>query len=150
MVRKSRHAMDPVEGPFASHNTTPKALTKQEFGRRLSAYLLDRGMTQSDLARETGKYGKPLGRDSISTYVNGHAFPTPRSLDQLAKALGVNREDLLPNSIMQALDDEVPAVELKQAPGHPDKTWLRVNRMMSFSTAAKIIAILEAEQETQH
>ena len=129
--------LEPVTGQL-----TPKALTRQEFGRRLNRLMHEKEWNQSDLARAAG-----IGRDSVSTYVNGKVFPTPLALKKIAAALGVDREALLPNEIMSAFDDEVPAVELKQASGHPDKAWLRVNRMMSFATAAKIIALIDEEDK---
>ena len=46
-------AMEPV-----TTQVTPKALTKQEFGRRLQARMLEKEWNQSDLARASG-----LGRD---------------------------------------------------------------------------------------
>jgi transcriptional regulator with XRE-family HTH domain len=119
---------------------TPRALTRQEFGRRLFKLLNERGMNQSDLARQAD-----MGRDSISTYVNGHTFPTPKNLRAMAEALGVEPHELLPNEIMSAFDDEHPAIELKQAAGHPGKAWLRVNRMMSFGTAARIVTLIEED-----
>lgn len=123
----------------------PRELTRQEFGRRLQALMLGKGWNQAELARRASAGGTKLGRDSISTYINGHTFPTPLKLDALAKALGVSREQLLPNSMMQAMDAEQPAIELKQAPGHTDKAWLRINRAMSFDAAAQIIAIIKAD-----
>jgi transcriptional regulator with XRE-family HTH domain len=123
----------------------PRELTRQEFGRRLQNLMLARGWNQAELSRQASKQGTTIGRDSISTYINGHTFPTPLKLDALAKALGVPREQLLPNSMMQAMDAETPAIELKQAPGHPDKAWLRINRAMSFDAAAQIIAIIKAD-----
>lgn len=129
--------LEPVTGQL-----TPKALTRQEFGRRLNRLMHEKEWNQSDLARAAG-----IGRDSVSTYVNGKVFPTPLALKKIAAALGVDREALLPNEIMSAFDDEMPAVELKQASGHPDKAWLRVNRMMSFATAAKIIALIDEEDK---
>ena len=36
---------------------------------------------------------------------------------------------------------------MKQAAGHPGKAWVRLNRMMSFTAAAQIAAILEKETE---
>jgi len=138
MVRKARAVMSPVE--TQAPQLTPRALTRQEFGRRLATLLLDKGWNQSDLARAA-----ELGRDSISTYVNGKTFPTPKALKALSEALGVSKDDLLPNQMMQAMDDEHPAVELKQASGHPNKAWLRINRAMSFATAAKIIELINKE-----
>lgn len=122
---------------------TPKALTRQEFGRRLYQRLIDKEWNQSDLGRAAG-----LGRDSISGYINGKKFPTPLALQKMADALGCAPADLLPNSMMNAMDDEHPAVELKQAAGHPGKAWLRVNRALSFGTAAKIINLIDDEDQT--
>lgn len=140
MVRKSRQALPPSD--VIDGGLTPKALTKQEFGRRLYALLMARSMSQSDLARATN-----MGRDSISTYVNGKTFPTPLAIKKLADALGVEPEELLPNGMMAAMEEEHPAVELRQASGHADKAWLRVNRAMSFATAAKIIALIDEEDK---
>ena len=136
MPRRSRQTMEPT--PTTS--LTPKALTKQEFGRRLNGLILDKNWNQADLSRAAG-----LGRDSISTYVNGKTFPTPRALNALATALGVAPADLLPNAMMSAMEDEHPAIELRQAAGHPGKAWLRINRSMSFASAAKIIEIINDE-----
>lgn len=138
MARKSRFASPPTELPDDA--LTPKALTRQEFGRRLTSLMLARDWNQSDLGRAAG-----IGRDSISNYINGKTFPTPQLLKRLAEALGVEREQLLPNSMMSAIEDEHPAVELKAAAGHPGKAWLRINRAMSFETGAKIIALIDEE-----
>lgn len=140
MARRSRQTMEPSD----SNSLTPRALTKQEFGRRLQGLLLTKDWTQADLARATG-----LGRDSISTYINGKTFPTPRALRLVADALGVKTEDLLPNSLMQAMEDEHPAISLTQAVGHPGKAWLRINRAMSFTAAAKIIEVIQADDAHQ-
>ena len=137
MVRKSRTAMPVAED---TPLLTPRALTRQEFGRRLANLIIQKNWNQSDLSRASG-----LGRDSISTYVNGKTFPTPRALKALADALRVKPEDLLPNQMMQAMDDEHPAIELRQASGHPGKAWLRINRAMSFATAAQIIELINKE-----
>lgn len=140
MARKSRFALPPADMPDGG--LTPRALTKQEFGRRLFQLMMARSMSQSDLARAA-----EMGRDSISTYVNGKTFPTPLALKKLADALGVEQEELLPNGMMAAMEDEHPAVELRQAAGHPDKAWVRVNRSMSFATAAKIISLIDEEDK---
>lgn len=141
MSRKSRSAM----APSAIETTpmlTPRALTRQEFGRRLQQLMLAKNWNQSDLARAAD-----LGRDSISTYVNGKTFPTPVALKKLADALGMEPSELLPNAMMNAMDDEHPAVELRQAAGHPGKAWLRVNRAVSFGAAARIVEIINKDDE---
>lgn len=139
MSRSSRFASAP--GDSAISSLTPKALTRQEFGRRVYQLMLAKGWRQSDLARRSG-----LGRDSISTYIRGRSFPEPVSLQKMAKALGVTSEELLPNTIASAIDAEHPAIELKQATGQPGMAWLRVNRLVSISTAARIIDLLKDEK----
>jgi transcriptional regulator with XRE-family HTH domain len=118
---------------------TPKELTKQEFGRRLMALMLDKGWNQSELARAS-----KLGRDAISTYIRGVSFPEPKNLHKLAKALDTTADQLLPNAIVRAMDnDAAPMLEIRQAAGHPDKVWVRVNRMVTFTQAAEIFALLK-------
>lgn len=120
----------------------PKELGKLEFGRRLMKLMLDRGWNQSDLARAAG-----LGRDAISTYVRGRSFPEPRSLRSLADALGVTTDELLPNSVTLAMDaDTSPMLEIKQAAGHPDRVFIRINRMVSLQQAAEIFNIIKGEK----
>jgi transcriptional regulator with XRE-family HTH domain len=118
---------------------SPAEIGKLEFGRRLSKHIIDRGWNQSDLARAAG-----LGRDAISTYVRGRSFPEPRSLKALADALRVEPTALLPNEIALALkSDTAPMLEIKQAAGHPDYVYLRINRMVSLDQAAQIFSILK-------
>jgi transcriptional regulator with XRE-family HTH domain len=145
MARKSHFALAPSddEVPLA-----PNQLTKQEFGRRLARILEERFLSQSDLVRLVEKTtGEKMGRDAISTYVNGRAFPTPKSLALLCTALGLTREELLPNAAIQAINDEHPALELRAAAGHPGKAWLRINRLMRFETATKIVTIINDEDK---
>lgn len=125
---------------------TPEALSKQEFGRRLQKALNDRNWSQADLAREVERVtGRKMGRDAISTYINGRSFPTPNSLNQLCKALQMTREELLPNALINATRDEVPAFEMRAAVGQPGRAWVRVNRLMSFETATEIARLLNVE-----
>lgn len=123
---------------------SPKALSKQEFGRRLHHLMLSQSMNQSELARRAG-----LGRDNISCYVRGLKFPTPMNIRKLADVLGVTTEELLPNAMMHAIDAEHPAVEIKQAPGHPGISWLRINRRVRSSTAVKILTLIEADDSEE-
>src|SRR3546814_4094336 len=64
MSRSPRYAVDPAGEP--RNLLTPRHLTKQEFGRRLYQLMLAKNWSQADLARRA-----ELGRDSISTYING-------------------------------------------------------------------------------
>lgn len=118
----------------------PKHLTKQAFGRRLYQLMLSRGWNQSELARQAN-----LPRDSISTYVRGVALPTPKSLRALADALGMQATDLLPNAVENAIDDDFPSVEMRVSPAAPNAAWVRINRLVSLSTAVKVIELIEGD-----
>jgi transcriptional regulator with XRE-family HTH domain len=120
----------------------PKHLTKQEFGRRLYQLMLARGWNQSELARKAD-----LPRDSVSTYIRGRTLPTPKSLQAMADALGVTPADILPNSIESAVDEDMPSIEMRVSTSAPSMAWLRVNRLVSLSTAAKVIEMIEGERE---
>lgn len=127
---------------------TPEALRKQEFGRSLQKLLNERNWSQSDLARAAvAATGKSIGRDAISTYINGRSFPTPASLNQLCKAFGLPREELFPNALMNVAQDEHPAFEMRAATGDPGRAWVRVNRLMSFETATAIAQMLNVEDQ---
>lgn len=136
MTRSTRFHVDELpDGGLA-----PKHLTRQQFGRRLYQLMLARGWNQSELARQAG-----LPRDSISTYVRGVALPTPKSLQALSVALGMTPADILPNAVEAALDEDHPSFEMKVSPSAPSTAWLRVNRLVSLSTATKIAELIEAD-----
>lgn len=120
----------------------PDDIRKQELGRRIHQLLLERGWSQSELARRAN-----LGRDAISTYVRGTVFPTPRSLRAIARAFGVSEDDLLPDRAGRALDHEVPSLDIRQASGHPELCWLRVNQRTTLDQALRIAAILRETEE---
>jgi transcriptional regulator with XRE-family HTH domain len=149
MARKSHFALAPAAEDMPEA-LAPTQLTKQEFGRRLAHMLDERHMSQSDLVRLIKAHtGADIGRDAISTYVNGRSFPTPKSLGLICAALGVTRDELLPNASIQAINDEHPALELRAASGHPGKAWLRINRMMSFETATEIVKLVNEEDKRE-
>lgn len=118
----------------------PKHLSKQEFGRRLANFLDRKNWNQSDLARHAN-----LPRDSISTYVRGKVLPTPKSLRAMADALGTTPTDLLPNAAENAIDADVPSIEMRVSVSAPGTAWLRVNRMLTVETAAQIISLVNAD-----
>jgi len=139
MARKHRVHLAQDDSP-SPEALKPKHLTKQEFGRRLYNLMLKRGWSQSDAARECG-----LERDKISVYVRGKSLPTPTNLDKLAKGFGVAPEDLLPNYVESAIDEDAPSFEMKVSTADVGVAWLRVNRMVKMSTAVKIAELLEAD-----
>lgn len=143
MARKTSKSSDKrfVRDEDIDDGYAPRSLTKQEFGRRLLRMTLDRGWNQSELARQCD-----VGKDAISTYINGKSLPGPRNLQKIAMAFGVEPGSLLPNSIETTMDRELPAFEMRQAVGHPDQVWLRINRAVKFKTAAKIVDLLKEDQ----
>lgn len=122
----------------------PRHLSKQEFGGRLSNFIVAKKWNQSDLARAAG-----LPRDSISTYVRGKVLPTPKSLRAMADALGVSPIDLLPNAVVNAITSDVPSVEMRVSVSSPDMAWLRINRLLTFETATKVIGLVNADAKSR-
>lgn len=142
--REARRHLPPTESSTHTQGeqNDRKQLTKQEFGRRLQRALLDRGWNQSELARRAN-----LRRDAISTYVRGRSFPEPVSLERLARALGMQPGELLPNAEIQAISqDERPAFQMRQSQGYPDKVWLQVNQVVTAEQALRIHKILSEHQ----
>jgi transcriptional regulator with XRE-family HTH domain len=139
MPRKIRSHAGIYDSP-AEKTLTPKHLTKQEFGKRLYGLMLAKGWHQSELARQAG-----IARDAVSVYIRGKALPTPLNRDRLAKALSVDPDELLPNHIESAIDEDMPAFEMKVSSSAPGTAWLRVNRLVRTSTAVRIAELLEAD-----
>lgn len=119
---------------------TPKHLTKQEFAKRVYQLMLGKGWNQSELSRRSG-----LPRDSISVYIRAKSLPTPGNLQKLADAFGVKSDELLPNHLESAIDEDNPSFEMRVSTSLPSKAWVRVNRLVSMSTATKIAELLEAD-----
>lgn len=140
MARKVRKYMS-SEDNMSDEPLAPTSLTKAQFGKRVYTLMLKKGWHQSELARRAD-----LPRDAVSIYVRGRSYPTPKNLAKLAAALGVSPDELLPNHASEAIEaDETPAFEMKVSTSAPDKAWLRVNRLVSVTTAVKVAELLEAD-----
>jgi len=140
----SRTALPPSPPQQSGGAATPRNIMRQEFGRRLFQLMLKAGMSQADLSRKAA-----LGKDAISTYIRGLSFPEPVNQKKLARALDVTLEELLPSVTMTAIDNEIPALEIKVAQGHPDKIWIRVNQMVDMKTAALIFDALRKPDDAR-
>lgn len=129
----------PNDGPGdrSDESLAPKALAREEFGRRVYNAMLKKGWRQSDLARVSG-----VPKDSVSTYIRGKVMPTSLSLQKIAEALGVDPTDLLPNALYRAIDADTPDFEMKVSPGDGTKAWVRLNRLMSMKAAVAIATIV--------
>ena len=125
---------------------SPNPMSKKEFGRHLQRLLNDRNWSQADLAREVlAVTGKRMGRDAVSTYINGRSFPTPASLNRLCRAFGIPREELLPSVLVNTTKDQHLAFGMRVTSSQPGKAWVEVNRAMSFDTATEIARLLSLE-----
>lgn len=143
MTRKTRtHLPVGKKGGEGGDGTeTPQQfMTKEDFARNLYRLMQARGWHQSDLARRAG-----LTRASISDYMNGRAAPTPISVQKLAKALGVKEHDIMPNHIANAISDDAVNFEMKISDGNPNLVRLRMDRLVSLETAAKISSLLSED-----
>lgn len=97
-----------------------------------------KGWNQSELGRQAG-----IERASISEYMRGAAFPSEAKLEKLASVLGTTVHEIVPEP---PPDDGAPAtLELKVYAG--DKARLRVDRLVSLSTGAKIIELIERDSQ---
>ena len=141
MARKVRtHVMI---GDTPTFNLRPKHLTKMEFAKRVYRLMLNKGWHAAELARQAG-----LERAAIGTYLHGKTFPSPTNLAALAKALGVTPEELLPNTVESAIDEDNPSFEIKASDNAPGLAWLRINRLVTMETATKIATLIGADNAT--
>lgn len=138
MVRRQRTHIG--EDNVVKSGLKPAHLSKLEFARRLYRLMLERGWNQSELARNSG-----LTRDAISTYMTGKSLPTNQSVIQLAQALGVEPIEILPNIVENAIEQDIPSLELRVSNNEPGKAWLRINRLVTMPAATAIVDILNKD-----
>jgi transcriptional regulator with XRE-family HTH domain len=119
----------------------PKSISKDEFGRRVYTAMLAKGWTQAELGRQAD-----LPRDSVSKYIRGVVLPEQGNLQKLAAALGMKTEELLPNIIERSIRDDIPSLELKVSSADSTRSWLKVNRLVTTTTAVKVIELLNADK----
>lgn len=77
-------------------------MSNDNFGARLERMLIDRGMTQTDLARKMWNetyvdkrgYEVVKGKDCISGYISGRRQPSRLVYEQMLRALNLTQEEL--------------------------------------------------------
>lgn len=114
---------------------------KEAFARKVYDLMLKKGWRQADLAREAG-----LPRDAVSVYMRAQSLPTVHNLGKIAKAFGVDPEELIPARLLSE-QGRVPVFEIR-ATHTPDLVTLRVNQDVPLSTAMKIAELLNAKAST--
>jgi transcriptional regulator with XRE-family HTH domain len=123
------------------------AISREEFARRLQLALVEKGWNQSELARAVN-----TGRHNISVYASAKSYPMPPLLKNMATALGVDPEWLLPGMLPSPdhpSASEEPAESLKLEPG-ADKNLahLKVDMEVSWADALKVMEILYGQRKT--
>jgi transcriptional regulator with XRE-family HTH domain len=130
--------------------TPTEQLGLEQFADRLQGLRVAKDWSQSDLAREvwgeqtnkrTGKISAK-NRDRISTYEMGKSWPDPHNLLKIAAALGVTPEELAPDLTGATVERQNPEIAIVAVAGHADKVMLRINKLVSFDTMTRIVAIL--------
>lgn len=126
----------------------PRDAVKMEFARRLQRAIVEKGWTQSELARRASKFmPKEFGnkeeggmiRDNISKYIRAKALPSSIHLNALAKALGTKSEELLPS---RGVDSNTDAIAFDMRDIGEGKVWLRINQSVPMTVAIKIATLL--------
>jgi transcriptional regulator with XRE-family HTH domain len=141
MTRKTRTHL-PVGskgggGEGAGTEAPQQFMTKEDFARNLYRLMQRKGWSQSELARRAD-----MTRASVSDYINARATPTPHSVLNLARALGVKEHEVMPNHIASAVRDDAVNFEMKVSDGNPNLVRLRMDRLVSLETASKISILL--------
>lgn len=114
---------------------------KKAFAANVRKYMQKKGWYQSELARRA-----QLSRDQISKYCRGEALAGDEALHKLAGALGVAVSDLVPDKAQSSRDaSTLTATEFKMIPGRPGAVWLKIDRVVSVSTAVAVIELLEKD-----
>ena len=136
-VAKRYH--NPPPGNVVPIGAPPDAI-RMDFARRLQAALVERGWTQSELARRVAPLLKNsrLGRDNISKYVRGKVLPLPPALAAIAKVLEMESSDLLPiGRAPSAVETEQPPMSIRSL-GEGEMGWIQLNMALPFDTILEI------------
>lgn len=126
------------------------------FADNLKRARVERGMSQSELAREiwgvtidTRGYSVAKNRDRISVWEQGKAVPEPASLQKLSDVLGVPVEELAPELTMETIDRAPPQIHFHMVPGGAGIVHLQVNTLCSLDTAVAIASILSKDEKSK-
>jgi len=124
----------------------PRDAAMLAFGQRLQNLMDKKGWNQADTARYMStQKGSTVQRDTISKYVNGHAFPSAPNLAALAAIFGVERDYLMPTRGIRNNADVVPAAGVQDTGN--GTAWLRVNQQVDWATAIKVLELLQKKED---
>lgn len=134
---------DRLASASAKAREKARELVKKAFARRLYKLMVEKNMTQSEVARRAG-----VKRGLMSTWYNAVSLPSPLNLANLANVLDVSPEELLPEQDRATaegpgLAEKPPALSVQS---QPDGTiMLRVNRSVKPDTAVEVMKLLAAD-----
>ncbi len=123
---------------------------RRTFSKNLRNALLEKGFSQSDIARKmwgNTPTGAAAGRDKVSTWVNGVALPNPGHLKELCDALGSEIEDLIPGGMHAAQSAETAPLKLTMT--GEGLAHLEVNADLPSEAAIKIYEIVRKVNEAR-
>jgi transcriptional regulator with XRE-family HTH domain len=128
----------------------------ESFGDRLRRILIERNMSQSDLARlvfnetriDNRGYEVVVGKDRISAYINNRAKPEPKTLRLIANALKMTPEELAPEVVSESgKNADGPTMLVEALSGHTDKVRLQIHQLIPLHKAVKIMSIINEPDE---
>lgn len=135
-------------------NTPTTAGANDTFARRLHRAMLEKKLSQSDLARKVwgtipnkAGYEVARNRDRISVYLRGETKPDQKNLQTIADALGMTVEDLAPESLVSPADRENPPLQMTVLSGHHNKVLLRINMIVPMELGAKVMSLLAEDRD---
>lgn len=140
-----KHAAFYNDPPSGEYNSADQLALRREFARRLQAFMDDKGWNQAELARRTAEHcrtGK-FGRDNVSSYIRAISLPGPVYLKAIAKALGVEKEDLLPSGLARGVDTALPEVQVRDA--GDGLAHLKINQAVKWEVAIKVLELLKSD-----
>jgi transcriptional regulator with XRE-family HTH domain len=134
-----RRFYNPPPGNPPPAGAPPDAI-RMDFARRLQSALVQKGWTQSELARRVAPLLKNsrLGRDNISKYVRGKVLPLPPALNAIARVLDLDVTELLPQGrAPSAVESERPPFEIKTLE-EGEMAWIHLSMALPFTTCLEI------------
>jgi len=126
--------------------------TRRDFGNHLLRLMEKAEVNQSELAKrcfDTTVDSRGLtvskGRDRISKYTRGIAFPDNATLAKLAKALNVTLQELVPPSVRTVMTAQRETFRVDFDCGIAGCGTVEINRMMTLEAIERIRRIIHED-----
>jgi transcriptional regulator with XRE-family HTH domain len=113
------------------------------FGANLQRIMAEKGWTQTEFARRANLHLTPtkqIQKAAMNRYVHGKVLPNGIFLGAIAKAAGLEPEDLLPTGRhTNMLESSEEFTVSDQGEG---EAWLSIRKSVSWQVAAQVIDII--------